>query len=262
MAAMSDERQQQSVEQAAARTSLRERLQALATIPRRALAAARRKPLRAAAIGGGGLAIAAAVAFAAVTIVSWRRASAEASSLDKALAKLDAGQYQQARDIAAELLGSTSLAYDELGGPAYVLGAALAHSAEDHWNEAERRSLYLIAARYLEEARDRRFPRGREASGLYLLGRSLFESGRYAQSLAPLLAAAEANPQRRTEIYGLLAAAYRRDSDPQLELALQYCGKYLEDRMLAPEQRRDGFLQLAEIHFDKGDSDACRATLP
>ncbi len=53
--------------------------------------------------------------------------------------------------------------------------------ADAMWQEDQRR-YYLLAARHLEDAREQGFPKGREALGLLLLGKSLCISREYTDS--------------------------------------------------------------------------------
>ena len=100
-------------------------------------------------------------------------------SLDMALQALDDGRYVQAKTLAHGLRSNVALPSDQLGGPAFVLGAATVREANEIWTR-NKKDTFLLASRYLEEARDRGFPRDRRAQGLYLLGYSLYESGQYA----------------------------------------------------------------------------------
>ena len=69
---------------------------------------------------------------------------------------------------------SKALPAEDLGGPAFALGAAAAYEAENSAGK-DRAKLFLLASRYLEEANNRGFPPNRNAEGLYLLGKSLSE---------------------------------------------------------------------------------------
>ncbi len=103
--------------------------------------------------------------------------------------------------------------------------------------------------RYLEEARDRGFPPGREGQGAYLFSTCLFHSGLYAESLPLLLDALESNPQHRHELHRCLATAYFNDTEPQPEKALQYSLEALTDPNLTVEQRNQELLQQARIYL-------------
>ncbi|MHB0955784.1 MAG: tetratricopeptide repeat protein [Pirellulaceae bacterium] len=182
--------------------------------------------------------------------------------LEQALAALDGGHYDDARRLIGQLSSTTDLAPTEQGPSLFVMGTVVAHEAallRSH--TAESRALYLVAARYLEEARDRGFPRSHEVQGLTLLGKCLFHSGHYAESLPAMQEAAQAEPHDRWELYGLLATAYLRDTPPNLKAALQYSRRALESAALTPQQREDALLQQAQILLRMGDPQGCRHCL-
>lgn len=215
--------------------------------------------LRAALVAG------ACVASVAGVVVGWVAIAAGGPAgppvtLEMALEKLDLGAYDDAREMANRLKEQADLPMDELGGPAFVLGAAAARQAEQTWSKDKTR-YYLLAARYLEEARDRGFPSPRQAEGLYLLGRSLYLSGQIPASRPVLLEALKLNKRRKTEIHGLLAEAYLRDANPMLERALAENTLYLSDGRLARDERHRGLVQRARILLRLDRADQCNAAL-
>ena len=184
-------------------------------------------------------------------------------SLSDALTALDAGNMNQARDLAAALRRQKSSPAEELGGPAYVLGVAMYYDAERRktLNPREARALYLLAARYFEEATREGFPPGREGQGRFLLGSSRFSAGQYAESLTPLTDALEKFPEQRSEIHRLLAQAYLLDSTPQLAQGLTHIQEFLNDDGLDDDVREESLLTAAEIQFQLADFEACLGTL-
>lgn len=185
-------------------------------------------------------------------------------TLSDALEALDGGDNETARSIAADLR-LVELPEDEAGGPAYVLGVALADDAEDEWHDNERRMRFLLAARYLEEAKQVGFPADREQHGLFVLGKSLHEARHYAKSLPVLHEALETDFSRRTKILGLLTDSYLRDTTPQYDKALEYNREYLADDALRFEDRYRALMTQAEIQFGQGDftnSSATISTIP
>ena len=120
--------------------------------------------------------------------LSPRAALYETVELEEALARLDAGEYDEARVVAGKLFAHSGEQPEAVTGALYVFGAALVHDAMETDVPEQRRRLYLMAIRYLEEAHARGFPESRRESGLDLLARSLFEAGYYAKSL-PVLSA-------------------------------------------------------------------------
>ena len=182
-------------------------------------------------------------------------------SLSDALDQLDNGFVEQARESAIEVRRGGKLTADELGGPAYVLGVAMLHDAERESKPSERRALYLLAASYLEEAAEAGFPAGRELHGKLLLGKAKFEAGDYSACLAPLQDASTLATDGAGEIHALLAEAYLRDSEPQLEKAHAHIKKYLADPNVDPLAREKALITGAEIQFQLKDADACRELL-
>ncbi len=190
------------------------------------------------------------------------RSNRQASgSLAEALEALDADDRDKARSIAADLRLVDDLPQAEAGGPAYVLGVAMSQDAEEEWNERERRVRFLLAARYLEEAKQVGFPAGRAGHGLFVLGKSLHDAGHYAQSLPVLHEALDADFSRRTTILGLLADNYLRDTTPRYDKALEYNREYLSDDALSFDDRYDALLTQAEIMFGLGEFANCEATI-
>ena len=184
-------------------------------------------------------------------------------SLSDALDALDSGSYDLARELAADLRTEHDLPAEEQGGPAYVLGVAMFHDAEKRWaltpNEA--RALYLLSARYLDEASETGFPTGREGHASYLLGRARYTTGQFAASLAPLLSALQQFPEQQSEIHRLLANAYLQDTVSDPALALGHIQEYLEDDSIVGDARQRSLLTAAEIQFKMGALDDCAETL-
>jgi TolA-binding protein len=181
--------------------------------------------------------------------------------LVEALAAIDADDRERARSIAAHLRLVDDLPKDEVGGPAYVLGVALAHDAEEEWNESERRVRFLLASRYLEEAKEAGFAPGRRGHGLFVLGKSLHDAKHYAQSLPILHEALDVDSSRRTEILGLLADSYLRDAKPRPDKALEYNRQYLAEGALSSEDRYDALMTQGEILFSQGEFANVDATI-
>ncbi len=182
-------------------------------------------------------------------------------SLSEALAQLDAGFVEQARDTAVLLRQGELLAEEEQGGAAYVLGVAMVYDAEQRIDPNERAALYLLAARYLEEAESQGYPSGREAHGQLLLGKSRFEAGHFSASLAPLQKALALQIEDSTTVHYLLAQAYLRDSTPQPAKALEHIQQYLSDSSIDTASREAALLTGAEIQFRLGNTSECRQML-
>jgi len=181
-------------------------------------------------------------------------------TLEMALDMLDLGAYPEARHLAEKLAARHDLPEEELGGPVFVLGAVTAYEARD-LPEKERQARYLVAAGYLEEARVRGFPTGRQAEGLLLLAESLFHSGQWVAARPVLKEALRANPHRKTELYPMLVEACAEAVPPLLKEALDYNTAYLSERWLPQAQKYQALLRQADLQFRLGDWEGCRKTL-
>ena len=225
------------------------------------LAHARQNPLLSVVLlCGGGIILASGSSIAYYAVKQGIFADREAT-IEAALDRLDAGEYEQAKDLADRLRKKLGNDYSQLGYPLFVQGATLAHEASKLGAGDERQTLYLLAAHYLAEARDRGLPPGREKEGLYLLATSLFHSGRYAESLRPLLEAVQAEPDGDYELYRLLSTAYVRDTRPDLNKSLTYNRLWLKDPSLSRGERDEAYLQQSEILLDLQDTAGCQAAL-
>ena len=240
------------------RTSLLGRMIAL---PTRGISAARNHPLLAVVLVCGLAIIAMSLLSVGYYVTLHSRIVNPNVTIAIALNELDAGNYAEAKNAAAELRAIPELDYRKQGYAIYVQGVVLAHEADQMNSEAERRTLYLVAARYLEEARDRGFPAGREDVGLYLLANCLFKSGHYAESLPALQAALEALPRRKYELYQCLATAYLRDNHADFQRALHYNRLSLKDPSLTAGQRDELTILQTEILLGLDDATTCRQML-
>lgn len=173
--------------------------------------------------------------------------SAEKATLERALEKLQAHDYADARRIAAEVRTGKDENFAHVGGAFFVLGSVMAHDAKEHENAQERQTLHLIASRYLEEARIRGIPAGHEKEGLLLLGRSLYHGGRFQASIPVLKEALAQNPSAKGEILYLLADGYLHLSPPSLEQASAQARRLLAEKHLPQAERDNGLLLQGKI---------------
>jgi tetratricopeptide (TPR) repeat protein len=181
--------------------------------------------------------------------------------LPKALALLDAGQFREARQVAAELRALPEATFEERGGALYVLGSVVLREAQEHENAAQRRILFLVASRYLEEAEIHGFPPGREADGMLQLARSLHHGGRYAQSLPVLRQALAENPKAASELERWLAESHFQLTPPKLDEALAHLHRHLNDSQLSAAERQSGLLLKSRILLAQHDKPAAEAVL-
>jgi tetratricopeptide (TPR) repeat protein len=201
----------------------------------------------------------------AVVLVVWvpkhlKSQAQQPSSLPLALRALDRHAWMEAKAIAANLKHSERLDENDRGGVAFVLGAVAGADAET-LPEADCPTAYQSAAQYLEEARTRGFPEGRQAQGLFLLGKSLCLSGKYSASRAPLEESIHADAQSNPEAHYLLAYAYCHGADADWNQARHYSAQYLRESSVSQEQRDQGLLLNAKILDHLGDAAGCQAML-
>jgi tetratricopeptide (TPR) repeat protein len=211
------------------------------------------------AIGGVILLSTAAVAIWAFISVKESPSSKTLVTLSQVFEALDRRSYAETQILVHRLQEQGTLPIEELGGPAFALGAVAAYEAEDTQGK-KRTTLYLLAARYLEEASRRGFPAGRQGQGFYLLGKSLYETGQLPASRAVLRSALKTSPQYSAEIHALLANTYLNDPSPKFQQALEQNSSYLAEKLSA-EGRWEGLLQRAQILLQLRRIDQCNAAL-
>jgi len=190
-------------------------------------------------------------------------AAPDAITLDEALRSLDQRNFGKARELAEKLRYSDGP--DKLGGPIFVLGAAAAYEADSLWGK-NKLTHHVLAATYLEEARDRGFPESREGEGLFLLGRSLYRSNQLAASRAAFVEVLRLGPEDladtdRLEALRMIAEAYLADTRSDSREALKVSEEYLASSDLSVKDRDEGVLRHARILFSLDQADQCRAYL-
>src|SRR4051812_273472 len=189
--------------------------------------------------------------------------------VDGAIKAFDEGRYEEARTAVGRMLTNGRLPRSEFGGPLFVLGAIKTKDAQDQPNAERRRVEYLIASRYLTEARAYGIPANREADGIFMLGKSLIESGQFEEGIRVLksLSAGEAShdPVRLIDTERLLAETCLVMPNPKFDDALKHNKALLANPQLSSEQRNDALLQQAECLSRLGRFDESRkaiATIP
>jgi TolA-binding protein len=185
----------------------------------------------------------------------------ESATIASAFEALDVDARENARSLAADLRLIDELPDDQRGHTAYILGIAMARDAEEEHQKNERRVRFILAARYLEESKAAGFPQGREAEGLYVLGKSLHDAKLFAQSLPILHEALAANFTRRTEVLGLLANSYLEDTQPDYDKAIEYNREFLADDALSFDDRNDAMMLQSEIFFRQEQYANCEAAV-
>jgi tetratricopeptide (TPR) repeat protein len=214
------------------------------------------------------LAFGGAVSFLiAAIVVSWlyitapsHRPVEELVTLEQILQALDRRAFAEVQTLAKRAQEQGNLSGEELGGPAFALGAVAAHEAEASPGK-DRAKLFLLASRYLQEAYNRGFPANRDAEGLYLLGKSLCESGQIQAGRPVLFSALKIAPQYSANIHALLSNAYLSDVPPKLEQALEQNTLLLDEEKLSEAKRQEALLERSQILLDLGKIDECNAVL-
>ncbi|HEY2880804.1 MAG TPA: tetratricopeptide repeat protein, partial [Pirellulales bacterium] len=181
-------------------------------------------------------------------------------TLPMALAALDRNSQSEAKYVANKLLQAERPEPEDRGGAAFVLGAVAADEAK-FAAEDKQQTVYASAAKLLEEARLRGWPKGRQPQGLFLLGKSQCLSGDNAAARATLEESLHDNPQPNVETYRLLAQAFADGDEPDDKQALVNIKQYLADTSLDEENRSRGLLLEGQILDKLSDIAMCREAL-
>lgn len=217
-------------------------------------------PLQAGIVAGVVLLPVAPIVVVQLTLRYQLGSSSDKRGLAEALAALDRGDDAEAAAIARELDSAGPVPAEELGGKPFVLGVVSDRRAARLLDQSQRR-YQLLAASFLEEARTLGFPPGREAEGLFLLGKHLYLCGRISESLPVMQEALPLNPRHRTELHRYLAGAYLAQSPSKFREALAHNAEYLADQQLSKSDRQAALVEQARIQFGLKEFDACRQTL-
>lgn len=241
-------------------SQMRARLKAAATVLGRLLKWSWSNPLLAGIIAGIVLLPVVPIIIVHLTLRRHQPPEPVWRPMAEALAALDRNDNAEAADIIHSLGEGGPLAAEELLGKPYVLGV-LADRRAIAMLGRERSRQELLAAGYLRESRQFGFPPGREAEGLYLLGKNLCLSGQAAESVPVLNEALPVNPDRTTEINRLLARAYLAQAEPAWHEALEHNKRYSADATLPAGEREAASIERAEIEFGLGDFAAARQAI-
>lgn len=186
-------------------------------------------------------------------------------SLNSAFEALDQRRFEDARTVVTNILKTGQLPRSEFGGPLFVLGAIKAHDADGNPSADQRRTDYLVASRYLKEARVYGFPKQRETTGLYLLGVSFIGSGQNdegIQVLDELLTdKLDKDDPLALGIHRLLAETCLLVPERRVPEALAHNTAVLENPDLRPEDRADSLLRQADCLSQLGRFDEARQAL-
>ncbi len=180
-------------------------------------------------------------------------------SIQDALLALDKGEFDDARRIVELVSANESADFDTWGGTPFVLAVADLYEREQQQAETSLAEEVRICA-LLQVAQQRGFPKGREAQGLYLLGRCLAQTGQFAAAREVLEGAQKAGaPAKAVQLP--LAEAWSVDPRPNLAKARGALDAYLSDQTLTETERQWGLVELARQQLGQGDLAGCRTTL-
>jgi tetratricopeptide (TPR) repeat protein len=186
-------------------------------------------------------------------------------SLDSVLLALDEGRYEEARAAVGRMLKSGLLPRTEFGGPLYVLGAIKTVDAENQARADRRRIEYLVASRYLTEARAFGIPKQRAADGELLLAKSLIESGQFDEGLevldALMMQKSFANSPVIARAERLRADTCLSMPNPKLDKALGYNLILSSNPTLTDAERAQDALRRAECLSRLQRFDEARQTI-
>lgn len=203
-------------------------------------------------LGGVGLVLLMSVALGVVLIQGKAVVEDAIPKLAQVYDRLDAGDDIMATELAQRLRHKYGVTDDEVTGVAYALGVARARLADRDFGDDQRRG-YLVAARYLATVHERGWPEGREAEGLWTLGRALFASRKWSEARGVLEEALPLVPNQTTTIHHMLARIWLSGEPPQWDRALAHLDQYLADDELAPLDRQIGEIERAEALFLLGE---------
>lgn len=190
-------------------------------------------------LGGLGLLVLAGLVGGSTLLLVTSQDDLRPASLPEALDLLAAEDFEGARDMATRLADSPQLAANEKGVPPYLIGMALVRAQCERERQAERKSgLYLIAARYFDEADLQGVPESLQADVDYWWGKSLFLGNQLPAARAPLIRALNGKPELKKEILPWLLQVHLADDQLSNVEGLSYADQLLVDSTLSPEERQ------------------------
>jgi tetratricopeptide (TPR) repeat protein len=152
-------------------------------------------------------------------------------TLAMALEALDEQKFEEAKSLVNRL--QVQPGAEDVGGSLFVLGAVKSQQADTEWSVERQRATHLVAARYLQKAREVGVPPERQKQLLFLLGRSLIFGNQAKQGISVLKEALAVNAQPVDEIRRLLTEAYLNQPNPDLKAALAHNDALLADETLS-----------------------------
>ncbi len=166
-------------------------------------------------------------------------------TLEKALVALDKQDFEEAKSIIGEMKEREAAL--DFGGSLFVLGAVKSAQADQEWSQARQRAMHLIAARYLQKARELGVPSERAGQAQFLLGQSLVRGNQPQAGIEVLQVAINDSSLPTVEIHALLASAYQSTPEPNLVAALKHNQAVLDDPELDEQRRTTTSITQADI---------------
>lgn len=176
-------------------------------------------------------------------------------TIEHSLTAYELGAYTQARRFAGSVLRYSKEKETEKRATAlFVLGASTLEQYENiDWSDKS--SYYLTAANHLKEAYDLGFPLEIRAKGLYYYGKALYLTDNMPQCVKILLQAEELGEFRMKEVYWFLANACGRTEEPDYNLALDFCDRFLGHSTTTQFEMYEGGLLQASLLLRLGRID-------
>ncbi len=178
----------------------------------------------------------------------------EKYTLARSLVALDDQDFEKAKSIIGEMQ-QQGLDSQEFGGSLFVLGSVKAAQADLEWSKDRRRAMHLIAARYLQKARELGVPKRLKNQALFLLGQSLILGNQPQAGIEVLNVAIEDKSLPTTKIHALLAEAYQSTPEPDLAAALKHNQAVLSDSTLDAQRQNAASITQADILGQMGRLD-------
>jgi tetratricopeptide (TPR) repeat protein len=175
---------------------------------------------------------------------------------------LEREEFEEARRAAEKLSQSKSLTTDHRGLLAYLLGLTLVRVECEQERRPDRRAgLYMVAARYFEEASLQGVPPEYQPAVDYWNGRSLMLAQQAAIARGPLESALVSNPQHRREILLWLGDAYLQDKSLAKLNGIQYMDQLLAEPDLDAADRHRGLGLKAQMLLIENQAEAATEIL-
>lgn len=156
----------------------------------------------------------------------------------QSLEALELEQFEEARRTAEALAKVKDMTNDQRGMLAYILGLTLVRVECERERRPDRRAgLYLVAARYFEEASLQGVSAEYQPRVDYWNGRSLVLAQQLTLARGPLENALASNPQHRPEILLWLAEAYLKDDRLDKAKGVAYADQLLAEPLLGQREQ-------------------------